>query len=120
MTPRHLAIFCLAQLASIAGVILCVYQSRKFYALQEVAGIKARPFPWHYEAMIEYGWLLIAVPIACVLIIPRHCEDEALVNEDWRWYGRAAAASGAAVIALAPCLGFPALMTVFTGPGLTE
>lgn len=108
--------FCLAQLASIAGAILCVYQSRKWFGIwMQVWGDSARPFPWYFEALVSYGWLLIAAPIACVLLIPRHREDECSVPEDWRWPGKTAAAVGGIVLNLMIAVGFEAIFVMVTG-----
>ncbi len=108
--------FCLAQLASFAGGILCVYQSRKWFVIwREVWGDRARSFPWHYEFLINYGWLLLAIPIACVLLIPRHREDDSLVAEDWRWHARASAVSGVILISLMSWIGIEAIGVIFTG-----
>jgi len=70
MTPRHLSMLCLGQLASIgAGMMLCRL-ARKF--LQ--AGFP-RPMPTEMRLLADYGWWLILVPILCVLFIPRYRED---------------------------------------------
>jgi hypothetical protein len=107
--------FCLVQLASIAGGILCVSQSRKWFALwKQALGDYARPFPRHYEALISYGWLLLAIPLACVLLIPRHREDDCCVSEEWNHRSRFAALLGAIVAPVMALVGFHAIMTMKT------
>ncbi len=69
--------FCVAQFASIAGGILCAYTARKFFARwREWWGISDAPVPTWHELLINYGWLFVVIPIACVLLIPRHREDD--------------------------------------------
>ena len=107
--------FCLAQLASIVGGILLASQSRKFFALWDVTLGRHIEFPARYELLINHGWMLVAIPIACVLIVPRHREDEDPQDVKWRWYSYAAAGFGIIVLC-ALGLGIAALIQGIAGP----
>lgn len=116
MTPRHIAMFCLTQLACLAGGILLAFKGRSLYAkFGEGWGEFLPPFPTKYELLINYGWMLIAIPFACVLLIPRHRDDESLDLSDWRPWGYVAAMLGMFVL-LTPFLGVSALFLGFKGP----
>jgi hypothetical protein len=72
MTPRHLSMLCLGQLASL-GTGLCLARlARKFYAI----GAQRLPFPTSGSLLADYGWWLVFIPILCVFLVPRHGEDE--------------------------------------------
>ena len=108
--------FCVAQFASIGGGILCAYSSRKFFARwQELAGIYGDPVPTWHELLINHGWLLVLIPIACVLLIPRHREDDDTRSVNWRWPSRTVGALGVIVLFALP-LGATALVRSIKGP----
>ena len=118
MTPRHLVMFCVAQFASIAGGILCAYTSRKFFARwRDWWGMSADPVPTWPELLINHGWLLVIIPVACVLLIPRHREDDDADSVNWRWYSHAACVLGGIVLLALP-LGASALLRSIKGPQL--
>ena len=116
MTPRHLVMFCVAQFASIAGGILCAYTSRKFFARWRDWGeIYQDSVPIWPELIINHGWLLVVIPIACVLLIPRHREDDDTGSVNWRWQSATVVALGMIVLLALP-LGVTALVRSIQGP----
>jgi hypothetical protein len=75
--------FCLGQLGAIAGGVLMVRLCRRIYLRMITQSGMESKFPAFASWFAEYGWLLVIVPILCVLLIPRHREDEAAPQLGW-------------------------------------
>ena len=106
--------FCLAQLGCITAGILCAYKGMRLQVLfLEEWG---RPIEVSATArfLVSYGWLLLLIPIACVLLIPRHREDESSDDAEWRWRSITVAAAGVAAMAFSPAVGIVALFSSFS------
>lgn len=72
MTPRLLSIFCLCQLGGIgAGWLLARIVRKTLERLDAPERLNTAT-----RLLADYGGLLVLIPIACVLLIPRHREDE--------------------------------------------
>ena len=106
MTPRHLAIFCLAQLGCITAGILCAYKGVRLHMKFETT-IEMSAATRYF---VSFGWLLLLIPIACVFFVPRHREDESTGQADWRWGSIAATAAGVAALVFPPFFGIIALL----------
>ena len=69
--------FCLTQLACIAGGILLCRVCRKMWVMSGASEYRdVERWPRAAQLLVDYGWLMILIPIACVLVIPRHAEDQ--------------------------------------------
>jgi hypothetical protein len=88
MTPRLLSIFCLCQLGSVGFSWLIARIIRKGF---ERGGMLDQ-LPTLLGAFASYGWLLILIPILCVLMIPRHRDEEE--SPSWRWPATVAGSLG--------------------------
>ncbi len=64
----------------------------------------------------RHGWLLIVIPIACVILIPRHREDESEESVEWRWYSKLVVIMGAIAITVPLFTGIEAVFVGFMGP----
>ncbi len=108
--------FCIAQLGCIAAGILCAY---KCIRLQIVLAEQLQGSGTHARGSVavkfltSYGWLLLLVPFACVILIPRHREDESSADVSWRWSSITAIVAGIAVIAFPPAFGIAELISIF-------
>jgi|GEM_PF-2921910 len=88
MTPRLLSIFCLCQLGSVGFSWLIARIIRKGF---ERGGMLDQ-LPTLLGVFASYGWALLLIPILCVLMIPRHREDEE--SPSWRWPAATAGSLG--------------------------
>jgi hypothetical protein len=113
MTPRHIAMFCLAQLGALAGSILLARVYRKLY--RQVLASAGGPSKWPqiYEWFADYGWTLIVIPIVCAFVIPRHREDENVPSMGWP--AVAASIAGSAILGFAFWVSLEGLIRVFRG-----
>ena len=110
MTPRHLAIFCLAQLGCITAGILCAYKGVRLHLFMMGKFGTTIEIPAATRFFVSFGWLLLLIPIACVLLVPRHREDESSGQADWRWGSIAATAAGVAALVFPPFFGIITLL----------
>ena len=108
--------FCLTQLAGIAGGVMLAHKARKFYALWKSMGEDELQIPIAFELFARHGWLLIVIPIACVLLIPRHREEDSEDSVEWRWYSKLVVIMGAIAISVPLFTGISALIVGFEGP----
>lgn len=112
MTPRHLSMFCVTQIGAI--VLGCLFSLKCKRMIVQVGIIEKVPAVTAFVA--NWGWYLLLVPIWCVLVIPRHKEDEDAESTAWSRHAPVAVCFGVAAIFLpvsGAALGF---LNLFFGP----
>lgn len=73
----------------------------------------ANELPMGTEFLANYGWALVIIPIVCVCMIPRQCDNEDEESVKWRWPTLTVLAFGALALAVPPMIGTWALIINF-------